>query len=48
MNYERYILSPLAKKRRKIIRWVEMFLCGLMGAGIYALTVLALYMAGVL
>ena len=48
MNYERYILSPVAKKRRRIIRWAEMLLCGLMGAGIYALTVLALYIAGVL
>ena len=48
MNIERYILSPTAKKRRRIIRHVEFILCGIMGAGIYALTVLALWLTGVL
>ena len=48
MNTERYILSPTAKKRRRIIRHVEFIMCGIMGAGIYALTVLALYLTGVL
>jgi len=48
MNTERYILSATAKKRRRIIRNVEFVLCGIIGAGIYALTVLALYLTGVL
>lgn len=48
MNIERYILSPTAKKRRRIIRNVEFLIVGIMGAGIYAVTVLALWWAGVL
>lgn len=48
MNIERYILSPTAQKRRKIVRGIEFILCGLVGASIYALTVLALYLTGVL
>lgn len=48
MNIERYILSQTAKKRRRIIRHVEFLMCGILGAGVYALTVLALWWAGVL
>lgn len=47
MNIERYILSETAKKRRKIVLWIEyaiMFLCG---AAMYVLVGLALRAFGV-
>lgn len=44
----RYVPSKVRKHRERVIRWVEFIIVGLMGAGIYAVTVLALYIAGVL
>ena len=44
----RYVPSKVRKHRERVIRYVEFALVGLMGAGIYALTVLALAVAGVL
>lgn len=43
----RYILSPTAKRRRRIIERVNLIIAGLCGIGIYVLTGLALKWLGV-
>ena len=47
MNIERYILSPTAKRRRKIVTWIEYVIFASIGIGIYVLTGLALRWLGV-
>lgn len=47
MNSNRYILSPTAKRRRRIIERINLILAGLCGIGIYVLTGLALRWLGV-
>ena len=44
---DRYILSPTAKRRRRIVERVELGLAALSGVGIYVLTGLALRWLGV-
>lgn len=44
---DRYILSPAAKRRRKIIERINLIIAGCCGIGIYVLTGLALKWLGV-
>ena len=47
MNIERYILSETAKKRRRIVTWIEFGIVFLLGAATYVLVGLALRALGV-
>ena len=40
--YDRYFLSPTAKRRRRIVARLELLIAAIGGAGIYVLTGLAL------
>ena len=45
--YDRYFLSPTAKRRRRIVARLELLIAAIGGAGIYVLTGLALRWLGV-
>lgn len=47
MNIERYILSPTAKKRRRVINAVDGLIVFCMGAAMYALVGILLRYLGV-
>lgn len=44
---DRYILSPTARRRRRIVERIELAIAAVCGAGIYVLTGLALRWLGV-
>lgn len=47
MHSDRYILSPTARRRRRIVERIELGIAAVCGAGIYVLTGLALRWLGV-
>lgn len=47
MHSDRYILSPTARRRRRIVERIELGIAALSGVGIYVLTGLALRWLGV-
>ena len=47
MHSDRYMLSPTARRRRRIVERIELAIAAICGAGIYVLTGLALRWLGV-